>query len=129
MAPKYEVGYRKPPKSRQFVKGKSGNPKGRPKGSRSLKSDLTDELYGKISITESGQRRSLTKQQAIVKRLTIDALSGDAKARTLILQMMLQLERAGELETELMPTSLEDQKILARYVKSITGTQKRGKTK
>jgi hypothetical protein len=29
--PGYEVGYGKPPQSTQFKKGKSGNPKGRPK--------------------------------------------------------------------------------------------------
>jgi hypothetical protein len=28
------VGYRNPPKSRQFVKGKSGNPAGRPKSAK-----------------------------------------------------------------------------------------------
>ena len=34
-APKqYEVGYGKPPKSTQFKPGRSGNPKGRTKGSR-----------------------------------------------------------------------------------------------
>jgi hypothetical protein len=29
----YEVGYGKPPRSRRFSKGRSGNPKGRPRGS------------------------------------------------------------------------------------------------
>jgi hypothetical protein len=29
--PSYEIGYRRPPADRQFVKGKSGNPQGRPK--------------------------------------------------------------------------------------------------
>jgi hypothetical protein len=30
----YDVGYRKPPKHKQFKLGQSGNPRGRPKGSK-----------------------------------------------------------------------------------------------
>lgn len=33
----YEVGYGKPPSDKQFKKGQSGNPMGRPKGSRNKK--------------------------------------------------------------------------------------------
>ena len=32
--PKYEVGYGKPPAGTRFKPGQSGNPAGRPKGSR-----------------------------------------------------------------------------------------------
>ena len=32
----YDVGYRRPPASGRFRPGKSGNPKGRPQGSRNF---------------------------------------------------------------------------------------------
>ncbi|MFZ3585531.1 DUF5681 domain-containing protein, partial [Loktanella sp. DJP18] len=36
----YSVGYAKPPESSRFKKGKSGNPKGRPKGAKSKQPNL-----------------------------------------------------------------------------------------
>jgi hypothetical protein len=32
----YEVGYAKPPRENRFRKGRSGNPRGRPRGSKNL---------------------------------------------------------------------------------------------
>lgn len=40
----YEVGYGRPPTHTRFQPGKSGNPNGRPKGSKNTKTILMEEL-------------------------------------------------------------------------------------
>ena len=40
----YEVGYGKPPRHSRFVKGRSGNPRGRPPGTKNLKTLLSEAL-------------------------------------------------------------------------------------
>jgi hypothetical protein len=65
----YQVGYGRPPQHTRFPKGQSGNPKGRPKGSRALASIWLRAMNEKITINENGQRRRITRQQAAVKQL------------------------------------------------------------
>ena len=80
----YEVGYGKPPKDSQFKKGQSGNPKGRPKGSRNFKTDLQEEMQLQIQVTESGKFEIVSKQRAMIKRTMEKALHGDLRAIELI---------------------------------------------
>jgi len=70
-----EVGYEKPPKHSQFVKGKSGNPNGRPKvpSGVSIKDLLDGDQMGK-----NGEL--ISKREAIVIRMLNDALAGNQKA-------------------------------------------------
>jgi hypothetical protein len=63
----YEVGYKTPPKDTQFKPGQSRNPNGRPKGARNLKTDLADELQERIVLREGGERRTVSKQRAMLK--------------------------------------------------------------
>ncbi|MGE0409899.1 MAG: DUF5681 domain-containing protein [Amphiplicatus sp.] len=76
----YEVGYGKPPRRTQFKKGQSGNPKGRPKGKRNLKTDVRETLQLPVSITENGRKRKVSTQTAVLLRLREKALQADAKA-------------------------------------------------
>ena len=80
MERKYAVGYRKPPTHSRFKKGKSGNPKGRPKGSRNFSTDVKATLEESIRVTSHGKAKTVSTQLAALLRLREKALSGDARA-------------------------------------------------
>ena len=122
----YEIGYRRPPPNTQFKKGASGNPKGRPKGSKNFLTLLEQELAQKIFVNENGRRKTVTRMQAMVKRMVAGALQGDPKA---VLTLVDILRRTGAIEqpaaADLLPADYES--ILDSYVKA--RTQPGGKTK
>lgn len=78
--PTYEVGYGKPPVASQFTSGRSGNPKGRPKGSKSLRDHLDRELNKRVAVTVDGRQVRLTKGEVVAKQLVDKAMRGDARS-------------------------------------------------
>ena len=118
----YPVGYGKPPKHRQFKPGKSGNPQGRPKGTKNLKTDLVEELSEKIVVHEGGSSRQISKQRAVVKSLVTRTLKGDARAANTLLPMMMRLLDTGEgtQPEESEELHADDLEILEDYKKRIT---------
>ena len=90
--PDDEVGYGKPPKHMRFQKGRSGNPKGRPKGAKNLSKILESELAARRTIVEDGKRKSLTNGEALIKRLVVDSLSGKLAALQKLLDLWRQLD-------------------------------------
>ena len=88
----YPVGYGRPPQHARFHQGQSGNPRGRPKGSRNLSTLMTKALNEPVAISENGKRKTITKREAVLKQLVNKAASGDAKAIQLLLSEIRQLE-------------------------------------
>ena len=62
----YEVGWRKPPVGHRFKKGQSGNPKGRTRGTRNLKTDLRELLQEKVVVREGERPVRISTQQALL---------------------------------------------------------------
>ena len=112
----YEVGYRRAPASGRFKPGTSGNPKGRPKGSRNFATLLEQELQQTITVNENGKKKKVTRQQAMVKRVVTNALNGDARAILLLIDI---LKRTGHFDAQdaedLLPDDYEA--ILDSYVR------------
>jgi hypothetical protein len=116
MAKNDDVGYRKPPKASQFKRGSSGNPKGRPKGTRNMKTDLAEELQEIIKVSEGGQPRRLSKQRALIKTLMAKALGGDARALTTLLHFVLRIFDPAAQPIRETDISAGDKEIIARVL-------------
>jgi hypothetical protein len=81
----YMIGFQKPPKNMRFVKGKSGNPRGRPKGSQNATTILDKACRERIRVTTNGKVRYLSKYEAAMLQLMNKAASGDLRALQLLL--------------------------------------------
>ena len=113
--PIYEVGYKKPPRHSQFKPGQSGNPKGRPKRTKNLKTDLREDISETVSVIENGSSRVVSKQRAIVKRTVAKALGGDARATEQIIKLIIMHFSSEEGEQDLVELLAEDTAILDRF--------------
>ena len=92
----YDVGYAKPPRHTRFQKGRSGNPRGRPRGSKNLSTMLTEALNQLVLVAGNRGRRKITKQQAIVTQLVNRAAQADWRAIKILLGILQAIESRTE---------------------------------
>ncbi|PHP64630.1 hypothetical protein CSC94_23305 [Zhengella mangrovi] len=116
----YEVGYGKPPAHSRFKPGQSGNPKGKKKGTKGLRSVVSRVLNEKVHIRTPRGSKKITKQEALVQSMMARALKGDAKAAEAVLRLArdagLINEVADALNAQTMKAlSEEDRAILQRF--------------
>ena len=112
MTDDYETGYGQPPKHTRYKKGQSGNPKGRPKGTKNLETDLLEELGEMILVREGNRSVRISKQRAMIKNLTMKALKGDTRATEIILKRLLLILEKKEPDQTEDDLSAEDNAIL-----------------
>src|SRR6478672_6647667 len=93
----YAVGFRRPPLHTRFKPGQSGNPSGRAKGSKNLKTLFHTILNEQIALQDGAQAKKVTKAEAIMRRLIIGALKGDSRS---LMTLMRIAEQTGEFEDD-----------------------------
>jgi hypothetical protein len=86
----YEIGYGKPPVGRRFRKGQSGNPRGRPR--KDFSNLLVAALNEPVFVTTEGERRKITKSEAIVTQLVNKSTTADLRATKMLIDMLKEVE-------------------------------------
>lgn len=115
----YETGYRKPPKHTRFQKGVSGNPKGRPKGAKSIATILNEMSREQVKTTINGRTRYKSKLEIVFLQLINKAAGGDLKAIREYLsahRLYAETEAGQEKQTEVHERDTQVMKSILRRV-------------
>jgi hypothetical protein len=116
----YTVGYRRPPKGHQFRPGQSGNPSGRPKGARNLRTALIEELSELVTVADGNTTIEVSKARAVIKTLLRLAIAGDARAIATVMGSCART-LGGDDASDDNPEAPEDREIM----RAVSGQPKR----
>ena len=103
----YEIGFARPPKHSRFQKGRSGNPAGRPKGAKNLKTIMKEVAFETISVKENGRVRTMPRVEAVARQLGNKAATGDPKASSEFLRQVHACSDEQDLVVD-SPTEREE---------------------
>ena len=107
------VGRGKPPKHTQFRKGETGNPKGRPKGSKNLSTYIMEAAHDQVSATIGGRTRTISKLQATAMQLATKAAGGDHVAIARFLDWVDEIEtRTASIKPVQFPLGAPDIEVI-----------------
>ena len=116
------MGYGKPPRHTRFKKGQSGNPRGRPNGSKNLPTLLSETLNEPVIVAENGGRRKISKRRAIITQLVNRSAKGDLRAIKILLDILQEIERRTEpASSETSSFSEADKKVIAQLKARLQG--------
>jgi len=108
------VGYGVPPDEHKFRPGRSGNPKGRPKGTKNESTILRELLERKIETRSNGRTQKVTVLEAMLLRFVEDALNGNVKTGAFLLNRFAA-RLSGELKAEDLTD--DDREVLEAFAK------------
>lgn len=100
----------------RYKPGQSGNPKGRPRGSKNKSTILRETLAPKITVQQNGKTLKMNKLTVIITTLVNKAASGDLRAIALLQPMIENMEANHEAIVKLSEElSVDDKEILKEY--------------
>jgi hypothetical protein len=110
-----EIGYRKPPRTHAWKKGRSGNPAGRKKGSKNKRTIIIRLMEQKLGRRIDNLSR-LSRYEALLLKGIQKALTGDTKAMAFILR---RYDDASNSNTSASVATERDEAVYAALVERI----------
>lgn len=108
-----KVGYKNPPVASRFRPGVSGNPRGRPKGSKGFAALLRKELRARIDVNgRSGGQQKMSKERIMAAQLVNSAIREPKFIPTIMKLMGLEAEGDGESPAEAFVSDRPEDKIV-----------------
>jgi hypothetical protein len=93
-----DLGYGKPPRDKQFRKGRSGNPSGRPKQRLNVRATLERHLHRRVQARVGDKMTTMTVFEAMIMSMIAAGGRGNLK----VIQMILDVVSKPKTLTELM---------------------------
>jgi hypothetical protein len=115
------VGYGEPPKHTQFKPGQSGNPKGRPKGRKNIKTEVLEKLNSTVTVNKNGRLIKISTLRAVLEVLGAKALQTDQRAIEQVLRLAEKYDQPAVESHDSM--SSEDQAILDSFARRLMQEQ------
>jgi tetratricopeptide (TPR) repeat protein len=94
------VGYKRPPVNDRFKPGKSGNPKGRPKGRKNVANVIKDLFNASVAVRAGDKTLHMPTCEAIVRVSVNKAVSGDARSLFAVMDLLEMTGRMNEISEE-----------------------------
>src|SRR6201987_3559546 len=116
----YRVPPPPPPLHTRFRKGRSGNPGGR--SQKKLHALLADALNEEVFVTVDGERRKITKREAVVHQLVNKSATADLRATKMLFDMIKEVEQKASVTPPVPePRRLDaaDEEVLKNFVDRI----------
>jgi hypothetical protein len=120
-----EIGYCRPPMHSRFQPGQSGNPRGRPKGPRSIEKVLRQALERRVPDPRGGGGK-ITMLQLIAEGLVVGAAKGDHRKIRLLIGLLDSFRDSEAGATTFQELDATDRQILEQYIASLQADQAGG---